>query len=66
MRTLGYQITALIETHFQIKLPGMVPAHVACLIMAAVKANRLAFRGKQDSADDLHNYVDMAQEVRDK
>lgn len=61
----GKAVTALLEAHFQVKLPHEIPPHVASLIYAQGKLLRMAlpFAYNGDSAVDAKAYVDIAEEM---
>jgi uncharacterized Zn finger protein (UPF0148 family) len=64
-RTLGCQITGILEQHYNIKLPHPVPPSIAALILVEVKTNRIARpQAKQDSFDDAVNYINIVEELR--
>lgn len=60
---LGKAWTAILESHYQIKLPHDIPAHVASLMMVSLKQLRAAnpFKFNQDNYDDGHNYLTIAE-----
>ena len=61
----GKAVTALLEAHYQIRLPTDIPPHVASLIYAQGKLIRMAlpFAYNGDSAVDAKAYVDIADEL---
>ena len=61
----GLGVTALLEAHYQMKLPHAVPPNVAALIYAQGKLIRMAlpFEHNGDSAVDGKNYIDIAEEL---
>lgn len=52
---LGKMWTAILENHFQMKLPHDIPAHVALLMMTALKIERAA-----TSTNQPDTYIDGA------
>lgn len=61
----GKAVTALLEAHYQMKLPHDIPPHVAALIYGQGKLIRMAlpFEYNGDSAVDAKAYVDIADEL---
>lgn len=61
----GKGVTALLEAHFQEKLPHDIPPHVASLIYGMGKLIRMAlpFEHNSDSAVDGKAYIDIAEEL---
>lgn len=57
---LGMMWTAILETHYQLKLPWPIPAHVAALFMGALKISRASKGFKEDNYDDLRNFIMFA------
>jgi len=58
-------LTALLEAHFQQKLPGRIPPHVAALVYAQGKLIRMAlpFSYNRDSMVDLKAYAEIADQL---
>lgn len=63
-RHLGIAYTAIIEAHYQIRLPHIMPAHIAALIAEQMKTIRAAgpFKMSDDNYHDGHNYLSIAHE----
>lgn len=61
----GKAVTALLEAHFQEKLPHDIPPHVAAAIYAQGKLLRMVmpFAYNGDSAIDAKAYVDIVDEL---
>lgn len=60
-RLTGKVLTALIERHYNIKLPHDIPASLYEQMMAAVKMVRLAYNPvHEDSVLDAQNYLAMS------
>lgn len=58
----GKAVTAVLEAHYQCKLPHDIPSHVASLIYAQGKLLRMVmpFAYNGDSAVDAKAYIDIA------
>lgn len=61
--TVALTWQAILEAHYQQKLPGPIPPHVVALMMLTMKACRAAtpFPYHQDNYDDMHGYTKIAE-----
>lgn len=62
MDTTAAMLTGLLENHFQMKLPHVIPGHIWALALVAMKLNRAAFALNEDNYDDAINYLRIAAE----
>lgn len=63
--SFGKAVTALLEMHYQKKLPHDIPPHVAAHIYTVGKVLRSVapFKHHPDNAVDAHNYIEIAEEL---
>lgn len=61
--TVGKAWTAVLESHYQIKLPHDIPSHIVALLMTQLKIIRAStpFVRRKDSYDDAHGYIAIAE-----
>lgn len=61
--TVALTWQALLEAHYQKKLPGPIPPHIVALMMLTMKACRAAtpFPYHQDNYDDMHGYAKIGE-----
>ena len=61
----GMLWTAILQYHYRTTLPHPIPAHIVCLLLAAMKVERAAapFQAHPDNIDDGINYLKMAFET---
>lgn len=62
MDTTAAMLTGLLENHYQMKLPHVIPGHLWALALVAMKLNRAAFALNEDNYDDAINYLRIAAE----
>lgn len=65
MRAAGLMAQALLEMHYQTKLPGPVPPHVIGHLNSCIKSSRACapFKFELDNYKDAHNYLKIAMET---
>ena len=68
-RNLGLIWAGIIQNHFNIELPGSLPAHLVLLMLAASKINRASLEKITDDDDsfaDARIYMQLAKEAKEK
>jgi hypothetical protein len=63
---IGLAWTGLIQQHFNITLPNVIPPSLVAQMMAAFKVQRMARKYHADNYDDLSAYAKFAQEFQQK
>lgn len=65
MENLGLLWTGILQDHFQIRLPHMIPSYITSAMMAAFKLGRSVRPFQKNTTEDytdLRNYLDFSQE----